>query len=319
MHATLALVIARLSITSGFSMPGMTQTVQSLEEIFRPNYEGDGPSGEEAYSVVLMRHGESSFNDPVGGARFTGWYDAPLTAHGRLEARRAGKSLAAQGLTFDVAFCSFLQRSSDSCKYLLQSGGVLDAEISPRWQLNERHYGNLQGLSKSELVMELGRGAVSDLRSKYDSRPPAMEENHPHYDLMANDPRYKGLVERGEMVIPRSESLADTADRVMSVWHGEVEPLVESGKKVVIVAHRNTLRSLIRNLEGLDDEQVRKLDIPTGVPFKYPLDKKLRPVAPRLYCDTASGFKGVLLSDKIAKRPKALRERVNFTKDLLWT
>lgn len=277
------------------------EDIKNLEDIFRPNYEGDSASGVEAHSVVFMRHGESCFNDPVNGARFTGWYDAPLTAHGRKEARRAGKSLAAIDMRFDVAFCSYLQRSSDSCKLLLSAGGNLDTKIRSRWQLNERHYGNLQGRSKAELVHELGRGAVSDLRNKYDLRPPPMTESHPHYDLMINDPRYKALMEQGEFVLPRSESLADTADRVMSVWHDEVEPLVHSGKKVVIVAHRNTLRSLIKDLEGLSEEQVRQMEIPTGVPFRYPLDKNLRPVAPRLYCNTASGFKGVMLCDKLAK------------------
>lgn len=222
-------------------------------------------------SVVMMRHGESAFNRKNV---FTGWCDVPLTKRGKHEATAAGEVIAAQGMKFDVAFCSVLQRCTVSCQRALEACDQSWIDVRPRWELNERHYGDLQGLDKSETAKVLGDDQVSEWRQQYHSRPPPMRTDHPHMPFLSEDRRYQTLVENGQM--PRTESIADTAVRVMELWEREIMPLVEEGKRVLIVSHRNSLRALIRNLEGLSDEQVSKMEIPTGVPFVYPLAHNLR-------------------------------------------
>jgi len=248
----------------------------------------------------MMRHGESAFNKHHV---FTGWCDVPLTVAGREEARRAGEVLGARGLEFDVVFCSVLQRSTVTCSLALEACGQTWVDVRPRWELNERHYGALQGLSKDRIEKEYGSDLVSGWRQGYHVRPPPMDEDHPHWALMAEDRKYQHLLE--ESMLPVTESLADTAVRVMDLWHREIGPLIAEGKRVLIVAHRNSLRALIRNLEGLSDDQVAQMEIPTGAPFAYPLEEHLRPVAVPLSCDTPTptgapggcGFQGVFLSD----------------------
>uniref|UniRef100_A0A7S2RJU0 Phosphoglycerate mutase n=1 Tax=Rhizochromulina marina TaxID=1034831 RepID=A0A7S2RJU0_9STRA len=254
------------------------------------------------HSLVMMRHGESAFNKHHV---FTGWCDVPLTAVGRQEAREAGEILGARGLEFDVVFCSVLQRSTVTCSLALEACGQTWVDVRPRWQLNERHYGALQGLSKARIEEEYGSDLVSGWRQGYHVRPPPMGHDHPHWALMAQDRRYRDLVDTD--TIPVTESLADTAVRVMELWHGEIAPLIAEGKRVLVIAHRNSLRALIRNLEGLSDEQVAQMTIPTGAPFVYPLEEHLRPVGVPLSCENGNnddpeksagcGFQGIFLSD----------------------
>lgn len=250
------------------------------------------------YSVVMMRHGESAFNKLNV---FTGWCDVPLTEAGKKEAVSAGETIASQNVKFDVAYCSVLQRSSVTCHTVLESCGQSWIPVRHRWELNERHYGSLQGLDKAETAKTEGQEVVRAWRQKYHQRPPEMNEDHPHWPLMAEDRRYTTLMEDGRL--PRTESLADTAVRVMDLWNSEIAPAVKAGKKVLIVAHRNSLRALLRNLEGLDDSQVEDMHIPTGVPFCYPLDSALRPVAVPLAPGTEAnnpgwGFQGEFLTAK---------------------
>jgi 2,3-bisphosphoglycerate-dependent phosphoglycerate mutase len=238
-------------------------------------------AAEVEHTVVMMRHGESLFNKHNV---FTGWCDVPLTANGRDEACRAGRLLAGAGLEFDVVFCSVLQRSTTTAHLALASCGQTYVEVRPRWELNERHYGALQGLNKAQVEADRDPAQVKAWRSSYHAQPPPMQPNHPHYPLIARDRRYAHLLKAG--TLPASESIADTAVRVMDLWAREIAPLVRSGKKVLVVAHRNSLRALVRNLEGLDDAQVASLRIPTGAPFVYPLrGDKLRPSAPPLDCE----------------------------------
>jgi len=233
------------------------------------------------HTLVMMRHGESLFNRHNV---FTGWCDVPLTPAGREEARRSGRVLAGAGLEFDVVFCSVLQRATTSAHLALEASGQSYVEVRPRWELNERHYGALQGLNKGQVEADGDPALVTAWRSSYHACPPPMEPSHPHYPLIARDRRYAQLVADG--TLPTSESIADTAVRVMDLWVREIAPLVRSGKKVLVVAHRNSLRALVRNLEGLDDAQVASLRIPTGSPFVYPLrGDNLRPSAPTLDCE----------------------------------
>jgi len=191
--------------------------------------------------------------------------------------------LAGAGLEFDVVFCSVLQRATTSAHLALEASGQSYVEVRPRWELNERHYGALQGLNKGQVEADGDPALVKAWRSSYHACPPPMEPSHPHYPLIARDRRYAQLVADG--TLPASESIADTAVRVMDLWVREIAPLVRSGKKVLVVAHRNSLRALVRNLEGLDDAQVASLRIPTGSPFVYPLKgDNLRPSAPTLDC-----------------------------------
>jgi len=231
------------------------------------------------HSVVMMRHGESLFNQHNV---FTGWCDVPLTKAGEQEARRAGEVLASHGLQFDVVFTSKLQRSTVTAYRCLEGASQSHVEVRPRWELNERHYGGLQGLSKDSVAATTDPATYQRWRQGYHDRPPPMAPGHKHWALMTQDPRYTELLESGQL--PLTESIADTAVRVMRLWKDEIAPLVKQGKRVLIVGHRNSLRALIRNLEGLDDKSVAKMQIPTGAPFLYPLQADLRPVAPPLAC-----------------------------------
>mmetsp|Transcript_87911 Transcript_87911/g.175854 ORF Transcript_87911/g.175854 Transcript_87911/m.175854 type:complete len:390 (+) Transcript_87911:124-1293(+) len=233
-------------------------------------------------SVVFMRHGESTFNKLDV---FTGWCDVPLTEVGRREAREAGYVLASHSMEFDVVFTSVLQRCTTTAYTTLEACGQTYVDVRPRWELNERHYGALQGLSKSELAKTTPADVLHAWRKSYCARPPPMTDAHPHWRLISEDRRYKHLsigAENSTVMdeyesphhLPRAESLADTAVRVVDLWEREIAPLVREGKRVLVVAHRNSLRALIRNLEGLDDAAVAAMTIPTARPFLYPLEEE---------------------------------------------
>jgi len=222
------------------------------------------------YKLVLVRHGQSTWNLEN---RFTGWTDVGLTDLGRSEALAAGQFLKESGYTFDLAYTSVLKRALQTLWSVLQ---VMDLEWIPvtnAWQLNERHYGALQGLNKSETAEKFGEAQVKIWRRSYDVPPPALEltdERHPKFD-----PRYAGLTPEQ---LPATESLKITLERVLPYWHSTLAPTIQSGKRVIIVAHGNSIRALVKYLDNISDDSITELNIPTGIPLVYELDKDLKPI-----------------------------------------
>ena len=222
------------------------------------------------YIMVLVRHGQSTWNLEN---RFTGWTDVDLTDLGRAEAAEAGRLLAEGGYDFDVAYTSVLKRA---IKTLGIVQDVMDREWLPvtrAWQLNERHYGSLQGLNKTEMAEKYGDAQVKIWRRSYDVPPPALElsdERHPKFDR-----RYAVLTPRE---LPAAESLKMTLERVLPYWHSMLAPEIASGKRTLIVAHGNSIRALVKYLDNISDAEITELNIPTGLPLVYELDQDLRPI-----------------------------------------
>jgi len=222
------------------------------------------------FKVVLVRHGESQWN---AENRFTGWTDVPLAEKGVQEARDAGKTLLKEGLEFDFAYTSVLKRANQTLHLVLDEMGALWIPTHKDWRLNERHYGALQGLNKSETAAKHGEEQVKIWRRSYDTPPPALElsdDRHP-----SNDRRYAGLPAKA---LPRTESLKDTVARVVPFWVSEIAPRVKSRQRVVIAAHGNSLRALVKYLDGISDQDIVELNIPTGLPLVYTLDADLNAV-----------------------------------------
>jgi 2,3-bisphosphoglycerate-dependent phosphoglycerate mutase len=219
--------------------------------------------------LVLLRHGESLWNREN---RFTGWADVPLTEKGETEARTAGKLLKAEGLDFDKAYTSVLKRAVKTLWLALEEMDLLWLPIQHSWRLNERHYGALQGLNKAEMSAKFGEAQVLQWRRSYDIRPPALEPDDPR--SVAGDPRYKNL-QPGD--IPLTECLLDTVNRFMPLWNEEIAPAIARGERIVIAAHGNSLRALVKYLDSLSDEAIVGVNIPTGVPLVYELDDRLKP------------------------------------------
>ncbi len=220
--------------------------------------------------VVLLRHGESIWNKEN---RFTGWTDVDLSEKGMEEAKKAGQVLKKEGFIFDVAFTSVLKRAIRTLWITLDQMDLMWIPVNNSWRLNERHYGDLQGLNKSEMAQKFGEDQVLVWRRSYDIRPPALKKSDERYP--GNDRRYKGLDAKD---IPATECLKDTVARFLPYWHGEIAPAIKSGKKVIIAAHGNSLRALVKYLDNISDEQIVKLNIPTGLPLVYELDDNLKPV-----------------------------------------
>jgi 2,3-bisphosphoglycerate-dependent phosphoglycerate mutase len=227
--------------------------------------------------LVLLRHGESVWNKEN---RFTGWTDVDLSEKGIEEARRAGLTLKRDGFTFDIAFTSVLKRAIRTLWIVLDQMDLMWVPVQNDWRLNERHYGALQGLNKSEMAEKFGEEQVLVWRRSYDTQPPALEKTDPRYP--GNDPRYKGLPESS---IPHTECLKDTVERFLPYWHDTIAPAIASGKKVLIVAHGNSLRALVKYLDKITDERIVNLNIPTGIPLVYDLDERLRPLGSRYLGD----------------------------------
>src|SRR5215472_12152097 len=219
--------------------------------------------------VVLLRHGESVWN---AENRFTGWTDVDLTPKGRTEAREGGEVLRAEGYTFDVAYTSVLKRAIRTLWIVLDEMDLMWIPVYRSWQLNERHYGALQGLNKAETAARHGEEQVKIWRRSYDIRPPALEPTDPRFP--GHDPRYASLSDR-EM--PRTECLKDTVARFLPYWHETIVPAIRAGKKVIIAAHGNSLRALIKYLDNISDQEIVGLNIPTGIPLVYELDDQLKP------------------------------------------
>jgi 2,3-bisphosphoglycerate-dependent phosphoglycerate mutase len=220
--------------------------------------------------IVLLRHGESVWNREN---RFTGWTDVGLTDHGREEARRAGQLLRAEGYVFDVAYTSVLKRAIRTLWIALEEMDLMWIPIHNSWRLNERHYGALQGLNKAETAAKFGEAQVLAWRRSYDVPPPALEAGDARSP--ADDPRYRDLAPDQ---LPGTECLKDTVERFLPYWHGTIAPAVKAGRRVIIAAHGNSLRALVKYLDDLTNEAVVKLNIPTGIPLVYELDADLRPL-----------------------------------------
>jgi len=220
--------------------------------------------------LVLLRHGESTWNKEN---RFTGWTDVDLSEKGIEEARRAGQVLRKEGFVFDIAFTSVLKRAVRTLWITLDEMDLMWISVYNSWRLNERHYGALQGLNKSEMAAKYGEKQVLIWRRSYDVPPPALEKNDPRSP--ANDPRYKDL-KKNE--IPLTECLKDTVARFLPYWHETIAPVVKSGKRVIIAAHGNSLRALVKYLDNVSDKEIVSLNIPTGLPLVYELDDGLKPV-----------------------------------------
>ena len=220
--------------------------------------------------LVLLRHGESIWNKEN---RFTGWTDVDLSEKGIEEAKKAGQLLKQQGLTFDIAYTSVLKRGIRTLWIVLDEMDLMWIPVYRHWRLNERHYGALQGYYKSEMAKKLGEEQVLIWRRSYDVPPPALKTSDPRYP--GNDPIYKDLDPKD---IPITECLKDTVERFLPYWHEIIAPVVKSGKKVIISAHGNSLRALVKYLDALSEEEVVNLDIPTGIPLIYELDDELKPI-----------------------------------------
>lgn len=220
--------------------------------------------------LVLLRHGESEWNKQN---LFTGWTDVDLTEHGREEGREAARALKEHGFSFDVAFTSVLKRAVRTLWIVLDEMNLMWIPIHRDWRLNERHYGALQGLNKSEMVRQHGEAQVKLWRRSYDVRPPALEEEDPRHPC--HDPRYWRL--RKEQ-LPATECLKDTGARLLPCWHDRIAPVVRSGRSVLIAAHGNSLRALVKYLDSISDANIADLNIPTGIPLVYELDEELHPI-----------------------------------------
>ena len=222
------------------------------------------------YKLVLVRHGQSTWNLEN---RFTGWTDVGLTDQGRTEAHSAGKLLHEGGYVFDIAYTSVLRRAIQTLWIVLQEMNNEWLPVVNAWQLNERHYGALQGLNKSETAEKFGEAQVKIWRRSYDVPPPALElddERHPRFD-----PRYAGLTPEQ---LPSTESLKITLERVLPYWHAALAPAIKAGKRVLIAAHGNSIRAMVKYLDNISDAEIPELNIPTGIPLVYELDDKLKPI-----------------------------------------
>ncbi|NMG05224.1 2,3-diphosphoglycerate-dependent phosphoglycerate mutase [Azoarcus taiwanensis] len=222
------------------------------------------------YKIVLLRHGESTWNKDN---RFTGWTDVDLTEKGVVEARQAGQLLKREGFAFDLAFTSVLKRANKTLNIVLEELDALWLPVEHSWRLNERHYGALQGLNKAETAAKFGDDQVLVWRRSYDTPPPPLEDGDER--LATDDPRYASLP-RGRF--PRTECLKDTVARFVPYWETVIAPSVLEGKRILIAAHGNSLRALIKYLDGISDKDIVGLNIPTAQPLVYELDADLRPI-----------------------------------------
>jgi 2,3-bisphosphoglycerate-dependent phosphoglycerate mutase len=248
------------------------------------------------HRLVLLRHGESIWNKDN---RFTGWTDVDLTEKGRAEAAEAGRLLKADGYVFDIAYTSVLKRAIRTCWITLDELDQLWLPVDRSWRLNERHYGALQGLNKAETAAKHGEAQVKIWRRSYDIPPPPLtrdDQRHP-----GRDARYAGLTP-GEL--PATESLKDTVARFLPYWHATIAPAIQSGKRVLIAAHGNSLRALVKYLDHISDQDIVELNIPTGIPLVYELDADLKSLGNRYLGDQEAARKA---AEAVAAQSRAPR------------
>lgn len=222
------------------------------------------------FKMVLLRHGESTWNMEN---RFTGWTDVDLSEKGVLEAHEAGRQLKAGGYEFDICFTSVLKRAIRTLWIALDEMDRMYLPVINSWRLNERHYGALQGLNKAETAQKFGEEQVHIWRRSYDTRPPALEREDDRFP--GKDPRYADLTEEE---LPTTECLKDTVNRFLPYWHDTIAPMIKSGKRVLIAAHGNSLRALVKYLDDIPDDEIVGLNIPTGIPLVYELQDDLKPI-----------------------------------------
>jgi 2,3-bisphosphoglycerate-dependent phosphoglycerate mutase len=222
------------------------------------------------FKLVLLRHGESTWNQEN---RFTGWTDVDLSEKGKQEAAAAGQLLKQEGFTFDTAYTSVLKRAIRTLWIVLSEMDLMWVPVTHSWRLNERSYGALQGLNKAETAAKYGEEQVHIWRRSYNTPPPPLEKTDERYP--GKDPRYKDL---DPAVIPVTECLEDTVKRFMPYWEEAIAPAIKEGKKILITAHGNSLRALIKYLDNISDEEITELNIPTGIPLVYELDEDLKPL-----------------------------------------
>ena len=246
------------------------------------------------YKVVLLRHGQSQWNLEN---RFTGWHDVDLTEQGQAEARAAGQVLKENGFVFDKAYSSLLKRAIRTLWLALEELDQVWLPVRRNWRLNERHYGALQGLNKAETAEKHGEDQVLIWRRSYDIPPPPMEKTDEGY--AGNDIRYANMAEED---IPLTECLKDTVDRFLPYWHETIAPEIKAGQRIIIAAHGNSLRALVKYLDDLSEEEVLKLNIPTGMPLVYELDANLKPIK-NYYLGDEEAVKAAM--DAVANQGKA--------------
>ncbi|KUP27031.1 phosphoglyceromutase [Kocuria rhizophila] len=222
------------------------------------------------YKLILLRHGQSEWNEKN---LFTGWVDVPLTEKGRAEATRGGELMAENQLLPDVVHTSLLRRAMNTANRSLDAADRLWIPVKRSWRLNERHYGALQGKNKAEIREEYGEEQFMTWRRSYDTPPPELDDSSEW--SQAGDPRYADVAN-----LPRTECLKDVLERFMPYWEEQVIPDLKAGKTVLVAAHGNSLRALVKHLDGISDEEIAGLNIPTGIPLYYELDQNLKPVTP---------------------------------------
>ncbi|CAH1173658.1 unnamed protein product [Phaedon cochleariae] len=230
-------------------------------------------SGGKTYKIVMVRHGESEWNKQN---LFCGWYNADLSDRGRDEAKRAGKALKDANYEFDLAFTSVLKRANETLDGILTELGQTGIPIRKTWRLNERHYGGLTGLNKVDTVAKYGDEQVAIWRRSFDVPPPPITPDNPYYDTILQDPIYADGPPKEEF--PMFESLKLTIARTLPFWNDVVVPELKAGKRVLIAAHGNSLRGIVKHLDQMSNDDIMKLNLPTGIPFYYILDENLKPV-----------------------------------------
>jgi len=243
--------------------------------------------------LVLLRHGESIWNKEN---RFTGWTDVDLSDKGITEAKEAGRTLREKGYLFDVAFTSVLKRAIRTLWLVQDEIDLMWIPVYHSWRLNERHYGALQGLNKTEMATKVGEEKVHIWRRSYDVRPPALEKTDKRYP--GNDPKYVGLKDSN---LPVAESLKDTVARCVPYWSDTIAPALMSGKRVILSAHGNSLRAMIKYLDNISDNEIPNLNIPMGIPLIYEFDKRLKPLR-HYYLGNATAVEKAI--NKVAKQVK---------------
>ncbi len=236
------------------------------------------------HTLILLRHGQSEWNKKN---LFTGWVDVRLTEQGRAEAARAGELLREKELLPDVLFTSVLSRAIQTANLALDTADRLWIPVERSWRLNERHYGALQGKNKAETLEQYGNEQFMTWRRSYDTPPPALDDSSEW--SQANDPRYAGI-DGGR---PQTECLKDVVARLLPYWESSITPELSAGKRVLITAHGNSLRALVKHLEGISDEAIAELNIPTGIPLVYELDDSFKPTGPGRYLDPEAAAAGV--------------------------
>ncbi len=223
------------------------------------------------HTLILLRHGQSEWNEKN---LFTGWYDVPLTEKGRAEAIRGGELLTEAGLVPDVLHTSLLKRATITANLALEAADLSWIPVRRDWRLNERHYGALQGKDKAQTLAEFGEEQFMKWRRSYDTPPPPLDDDSEFSQI--GDPRYADLGDDA----PRTECLKDVLERMLPYWEGAIRPDLEAGKTVLVTAHGNSLRAMVKHLDGISDEDIASLNIPTGIPLVYELDEDFNPVTP---------------------------------------